>query len=238
MRISHACAGCGADLTYVRAAPDPWYGLPVVVCAACRMAVVRRRPAALEAAKRYRQVRAALCGLIVRLWLLGISLPAFLFATNVLTDTAMERWGGAISARGVWRDEGVVFKDPLHDQLLGATGAGFWVGAWVVGMLPHWRPWRAVMAFGALAGVIALGDAAFAALAPVVGRALGARWVVAPVTGREVAWELGWIAYGTAAAMGLGLPLGLALRASFAKRRSRRWRKALARARLGRSGTC
>lgn len=83
MAISHVCTGCGLDLAPQRAAPEPHYGLPVVVCRACGTASVRHRRA--ETARRARRrLRHALglltiqlaavflIGLLMGVWCVGI----------------------------------------------------------------------------------------------------------------------------------------------------------------------
>lgn len=77
MAVSHACASCGLELASIRAAPDPHYGLAVVVCPRCRTACTRSRP---DIVRWWRSVRRPLRSallLALQLVILGLLLIAF-----------------------------------------------------------------------------------------------------------------------------------------------------------------
>lgn len=239
MRISHACAGCGSDLTYLRAAPDPHYHLPIVVCPSCDLAVVRRKPEMSRIAKRYRRGRSSWWALSNRVSLLVISLLVTVSATEALAIDALDRWNGVTKGWAPsFGEEGFVFRDPLHDRALIVAGIGFWVGSWLVGTLPHWNPWKAVGAFGALAALFVTALAGAGAALSSFAISKGLPWPDSVPTAPELLVHLGAIGVCMLVAAGLGLPAGMLLRKSFDKRTSRRMRKALLKARSARAETC
>lgn len=238
MRISHACAGCGSDLTYLRAAPDPHYRLPIVVCPSCDLAVVRRRPEMSRIAKRIRRGVSSWRALINRAGLLVISLLVTISAAEALAIDARDRWNGVTRSLSSYGEEGFVFRDPLHDRVLIVAGIGFWVGSWLVGTLPHWNPWKAVGAFGLLAALFVTALAGVDAALSSFAISNGSPWPDRVPTGPELLAHLGAIGVCTLVAAVLGLPAGMLLRKAFDKRRSRRMRKALLKARSARAETC
>ncbi len=72
MRIvprSHTCPSCLTELGRIRAAPDPHYGLPVVVCPSCSLATVRQRHPDIEFWRSFRRVHSAIRGVVLRIGL-------------------------------------------------------------------------------------------------------------------------------------------------------------------------
>lgn len=54
MPLAHHCISCGNDLSWIRAVPDPKYGLAIVVCPVCSTACTRRKPQILTAIRRFK----------------------------------------------------------------------------------------------------------------------------------------------------------------------------------------
>jgi hypothetical protein len=74
MPLTHHCISCGTDLSWIRAVPDPQYGLPIVVCPSCSTACTRRKPEILSAIRRFKLGLRTAVVLAVKLFMLALLL--------------------------------------------------------------------------------------------------------------------------------------------------------------------
>lgn len=160
MPASHACASCGLELARIRAAPDPIYALPIVVCPRCRLAVVRVKPRVVRAARRARRFThaAAVIGaqaFLLAVFMLAISTPYL--ALEELTRVWRLPWSelasswlaGSLDERV--REDGAGQAVSMHAGFFVAATIG--AGVWIASALAHWPRWRA---HAALAATLAL----------------------------------------------------------------------------------
>jgi hypothetical protein len=160
MPLAHTCSNCGRNLAGIPAPLDPHYRLPIVVCPACRVAVVRwsdgHRPLPRAVARARTAVVLAVSN---TLW--------FLLAAAAFTMTS---YSLAVELRrtnlGIWsllgmlarvRERGIDF-----DHWVGRDGPTLLVtwfcvaaltGAYLAGALGHVRRPRLVAAFALLVGL-------------------------------------------------------------------------------------
>lgn len=127
MPRSHHCGRCGDDLTRVRALREPVYGLPLVRCGACGLAVVRRR----------HPIERVVHGLRVADLALG------LFATQLIAcalATALACICSAVASRflpGSVRFDAESVRPAAAFCVLGAIAVGAWLGL----AFTHLRLW-------------------------------------------------------------------------------------------------
>jgi hypothetical protein len=76
MPVSHTCPSCCLELGSIRAAPDPYYGLGVVVCPRCDQAVVRTRHPDRVFWQMVRRTRKSLVLLFLTIVFTGLSLSS------------------------------------------------------------------------------------------------------------------------------------------------------------------
>ncbi len=137
MAVAHACPGCGAALTRVRAGRDPHYGLALVLCPGCGRAAWRRRDPLVQRSRGALRAVGAMA-------ILGVQalVVTGLFAGSLALVNEVEE----ISYRDVAR-----FLDSPEAWFAASVVA--WcvlVGGWLTAGLPHWRHWRAFAAWAAL----------------------------------------------------------------------------------------
>jgi hypothetical protein len=239
--------GCGLDLARVRAAPDPHYGLPMVTCPRCARACVRRHPSRIGWRGR-RCTRRAIVGLAGQ--------GAFLLASAAIStmasiSMATERFTPRVVVEefmAVLRgDEDLLMSGPLLTA--GAlVGWAMLVGVWLSATLRHLGVVKAIVLWGALVQgiILAAGVVQLALVGADTPPANGAATPITPPTGGLVvagvsaptvteAWRVVASAGLITLLTPIGVPLGLAVRASLLKRRSRWIVKSLRRLRPGRS---
>ncbi len=231
MAISHVCLGCGLDLARVRAAPDPHYGLPLVVCPRCGAACVRVHPSRIGW-RGTRRVRRATAGLAAQS---AIILASAAITTTAAIAMAVERFNPRAAVEefiAVVQGE----EDLMTTGALLVAGAllalGALVGLWLSATLRHMGAPRAILLWGAVVQAMVL--------ATLIVQLATVRAGTHPSHPAEVATLELWPR--VAAAAGLitlltltGAPLGIAARAGLDRRRSRWIAKTLRRRRLGRT---
>jgi len=142
MAISHLCMSCGFDLARVRARPDPYYALPMVLCPDCGEAAVRRMHPSLHGWRTLVRLKTSLVALAFQLTMLA-SLGSAVVAVCVL---AGEEW-----VRGRL---GVLDRLELVVAVLAFGALPIALGAWLTAGLGHVRRWGAWLAFMSLALVL------------------------------------------------------------------------------------
>lgn len=153
--------GCGGELASLRAAPDPHYHLPIVVCPACGTASVRRpytgdalRSTVLRAVRTGRELLLRIAGLTAfTLLAIGFTAaisnevsrllrsrsPLEIFAPeNAAIRQALVRW---------WADTG------SWQSVAAACIWALW-GAVCGALFPHWRAGRFIVGFPAVCAAI------------------------------------------------------------------------------------
>ncbi len=142
MAISHLCISCGHDLTWIRAVPDPRYGLALVVCPQCRSACTRTTPEIIPAIRNTKRTIRSVVVLISQLLMLAIMVFATLgtlYWLAGLTQTPAEILSAMKYELG--HEGGLGFEDPWEFRtpiiVLGSLSAG--IGAWVCGSYGHLR---------------------------------------------------------------------------------------------------
>lgn len=147
MALAHICYQCGVDLARVRAVRDPHYHLPLVCCPSCRLHQVRRKH---PLSVRWRQVqhlmKATTHGFAVGLILLIIVVYSLLVSGNLI-DGFFDLWRDLNTEVRFARTTPV---DLLLDALViggGLAAAALSGGAFVAGVLHHWKRWLAWLAW-------------------------------------------------------------------------------------------
>jgi hypothetical protein len=210
--VSHICTSCGLDLARLRAAVEPHYGLPLVVCPECSTPAIRRREPITarwrEGSRIARAFGALLARIVAGIVLMGGSVGVIF----MLEEEARQRGRNIVEfpglllkgdagwiARGDWAWVVIFFIAWASLQ----AGAGVLL---IVG-LAHWRPGALPWAVWAATLVLCL------SLVPAtypVRAAMG--WMIAdPVAydGPALGVWLGRVAVGLAAMA--GMPLGVIL---------------------------
>lgn len=212
MPLPHHCISCGTDLSWIRAAPDPHYGLPVVVCPSCLLACTRRKPPTKAAIRRFRL--AIRTGLVLLVELVMLALLAGMsvtilrglaedsgspgFAIDVLRYGLTNQPSERILGSGYDRDAEML-RTITVVLILVSVGAGVWIRS----AHGHLRLWTSVICwFGLIIGLLGTGYTAEA-----FGRALSDK----PLTHLTLSNEIGAAAIAllfTAPFVMVGLPLG------------------------------
>jgi len=145
MAVSHICLSCGMDLARVRAAREPHYDLPLVVCPECSAAVVRRKEVVTAAWRRALRAAAAVRAMLLRLILSALLMGAsvglvFFLELEAESDRGfiMEVPGDLLTGNSRWNSgEDWSFAAAFFMAwALVQTGVGILLS---VG-LAHWRP--------------------------------------------------------------------------------------------------
>ncbi len=228
MALAHICCQCGFELARVRAAIDPHYGLPLVCCPGCGCQQVRRRhPAWLRWRQAQHFLQALTHGGISLLLLFVVIVFSLILAENLLgeIDASWQMFQQLLQAEYEITFNRVLDVLVIYCWLGVAAVTG---GAFVTGVLYHWKRW---IAWGSWAAILLL-----MSLRPVVWawyRDLMHTWY-------PDSWplpaEIDWNAWlrglaGTVIILGVslfGAPIGWAgVRAArnSQKRRLRKWRR-------------
>jgi len=165
--MSHHCISCGNDLSWIRAVPDPHYGLPVVVCPACDVACTRRKPPIFTAIRRFKAARRTAVTLLAQFLTLallaGMSVtiirglagdaasPATAFGAILYGMT--NRLNEQVLDSGFEQDPEMI-RTILVVFLLVSIGAG----AWIRSAHGHLRLWVSVLCwFALIIGLLGIG---------------------------------------------------------------------------------
>ncbi len=240
MPLSHTCAACGMELCGVRAAPDPVYALPVVVCPRCGMGCVRRRHPQMEAWRGFHRLSATLGRLFLQLALLlvfTLLFSAFLHSLRIdLSHQSLrlrEAWADPEATIAVRR---VLVRSGLIWNLTAWVCYSTCLGVWLVAGFAHWRAWRVPLAWTGAMLAIAVGSTAIDYGAHVLDALVSGH----PWTGVSIDVSRYMQVFVLAvASLALALPgaaVGLARRAGARGAARRRFRKRLARLRRRRQG--
>jgi hypothetical protein len=237
MGIEHSCHICGHALRRVCATLDPVYQLPIAVCPSCAAPCVRRRHPLAVWWRGFHRARAAIIGLGWRA-LAGILMVAITIGVCSTLGESLHNLGPLQLAQRM--REGTIDADWIESwkqgngPLIVGVSAGWCiaVGATLTAGLAHvrrrWTLWALMVC--AVAGVLLVNAAQSWAMGAAYHPSSGGR--VVAMTAHLAAFRRlsGWLAMGLALAP-LGIPVGLALRGTLAKRDARRWIKKLARSR-------
>jgi len=219
----------------VRAAPDPHYGLAVVVCPSCGRACVRRAHAGMGNVRATRHLVRSVLGLAWRGAAVGsTALLAAVCIAYVATgldryqilpaDLAAGLAGLDRRARhglGVWFDSGGAYA--LAGVVIAATIAG----SALVALLDHWRPHVLALAWAGAVGMALVGGPAIAGLGE---WAFDDRMTLQRAAERFAPTRLTAIhaSIGVAAALAVTIcatPIGASIRRGTAGRAARRFRR-------------
>jgi hypothetical protein len=237
MRLAQVCAGCGATLTALRAPPEAVYGLKLIICPGCATRCIRRGNAVRRAWRRAVRVVWAGSVLLAQLALATMLLIFWIGVSRRLQHMVMGWWWNrARSSAGEWwwrqwESERWVLVSMLV-VLPMATGL------WLTACLTHWKRSTVWLAWaGMTMGVVSVG------MIPGRLARLVATWTKPGDAGYwdPVTWNE-WLVR-AAIVMGLlglalgGIPLGWMFRRAYDVRRSRRFRKRLAKARARKRST-
>jgi hypothetical protein len=150
MAISHLCITCGLDLARTRAAREPRYGLPLVICPGCGTPAVRRRHPIAARGRMLRRVARSLIALLLQATA-ACGLMAAVTGACIGLVHALLFWGLDLD----WKDEGALIVGGLIVLVLA-------LGAWLTAGLAHWRLGAAWALFGLIAVLILAGDSLIA----------------------------------------------------------------------------
>lgn len=150
---SHVCLSCGIDQRRTRAIVEPHYGLPLVTCPSCGAHSVRRLHPIL---RRWRQFLRLAPSIVVLLLQLGAAFGAIVGLTALATvvgELDAQEWAHTFGRMGESRDF-------LVEVLFTLLAPPLAVGAWI-GLVPHWRPRRALAVLVVLVFLGMLGTSLF-----------------------------------------------------------------------------
>ncbi len=156
----------------MRAAPDPHYALPVVVCPSCGRAGVRRPHAGMGNARAARHLARSVLGLAWRAAAVGstvlLAAACIAYVADRLDEyriTPLDLATGlsgldrrARHGLGVWFDSGGAYA--LAGIVIAATIAG----SALVAMMEHWRPRALTVAWAGAVGLALVGGPVVAGL--------------------------------------------------------------------------
>lgn len=213
MAIAHVCEGCGHDLSRVRAAREPVYGLWVARCPSCTKVSPRSRVSDRSLRRKFARVYLALLRLELRLTGVGVCVLANAIASYALAEAYAYSY----------------FIDRAEWTLFGAShlvGGAFVHLSW-----SHLHPVRRWLTLWGIVSVIAV--------LPVFGSV--GQWVLAglwPGSFSPAYWDTGGLVARlvlapalTGGALLAGYPVALGLGLMHDVVRAARWRSQLSRAR-------
>ncbi len=144
MPMTHICNSCGHDLTWIKAPPDPHYGLVVVVCPNCQSACTRCKPQILRSTRAARKGLRIGVFLAIQVIVLVLLLVAMFGTIGWLTDLTRSpgrAWAAISTFAGLSEDGLGLFPDPWEFRIpiVVLITLSIGVGGWMRGAHGHTR---------------------------------------------------------------------------------------------------